>query len=489
LALEHVHATANGVEPVVLDERHVDEPTKIRAAGSVPRFLRTLDDISDGHWFGGFAQHLSDRCAKTGAVASWNLYNQTRCALLFFSRVTLARDESLADVPCARAPRRLPVVLSAEELIRFFAAIEDSKHRAIFMTAYAAGLRVSELISLRVEDIDSSRVLIRVRRGKGQTDRYVKLCPVLLRILRDYYRACGPGDWLFPGARHDKPIGRVTVNRIADHVRWVAGLNKRVTAHTFRHTYATHRLEAGADLRTTQMLLGHRNMQTTATYLHVSAAMTSAAPRAGLIIGRYEARSGGAVTPEPTTESALAGPSQAHGFPVTAGGEALSAEQRHAVEEIREHASHQHELGRAVLWLVGCAVLVIGYLGLRTQCTVRFDPSRWLKLQESNFKLPYVLGMEEQLLYIPLRWPAEQREYLEEVSARNGGQDGLRLVLEEEPDRVIGWLGQEARMPLWATSGVFALFQLAIVCCFATAAGYAFNPAEALAHLLEGRVR
>jgi integrase/recombinase XerD len=210
--------------------------------------------------------------------ASWSLYNQTRCALQFFFRVTLARGESLQGVPCARGHKRLPVVLSQEELRRFFGAIRNPKHKALFMTAYATGLRVSELVSLRVEDIDTSRRLIRVQHGKGQRERYVKLSPQLLRVLRDYCRACKPDGWMFPGQSGQKPIGRLAVNRIADRLRCLAGLGKRVSAHTFRHTYATHMLEAGADLRTIQMLLGHQQLQTTAGYMHVSHSMILAAP-------------------------------------------------------------------------------------------------------------------------------------------------------------------------------------------------------------------
>jgi integrase/recombinase XerD len=210
--------------------------------------------------------------------ASWSLYNQTRCALQFFFRVTLSRGESLRGVPCARGHKRLPVVLSQDELRRFFAAIRNPKHKALFMTAYATGLRVSELVSRRTEDVDSGRMLIRVQHGKGQRERCVKLSPQLLRVLRDYCRARKPDGWLFPGQTGQNPIGRLAVNRIADRLRRLAGLGKRVSAHTFRHTYATHVLEAGTDLRTIQMLLGHRQLQTTAGYMQVSHSMILAAP-------------------------------------------------------------------------------------------------------------------------------------------------------------------------------------------------------------------
>jgi integrase/recombinase XerD len=209
---------------------------------------------------------------------SWSLYNQARCALQFFFRVTLGRDETFGGLPCARERKRVPVVLSQEELRRFFAVIRNLKHKAMFMTAYGAGLRVSELVALRVEDIDSARMLIHVREGKGQKERYAKLSGHLLEVLRDYYRICRPRSWLFPGQKPDSPMSRMSVNWIADQVRRRAGIGKQVSPHTFRHTYATHMLDAGADLRTIQVLLGHRHIKSTTIYMHVSQAKIDAAP-------------------------------------------------------------------------------------------------------------------------------------------------------------------------------------------------------------------
>jgi len=232
-------------------------------------------------------------------AASGSLSNQTRSALQFFFHVTRRRDDSLASLPAARGPRRLPVVLSKQEVSRFFAAIRSPKQRAIFMTAYGTGLRVSELVSLRVADIDPDRRLLHVRCGKGGRPRYVKLSPRLLRVLRHYVRICRPADWLFPGARPGKPIDRVTVNRIAERIRRRAGLAKRISAHTFRHTYATHLLEAGTDLRTIQALLGHSQIQTTAIYLQVSDAMIAAAPG---LLERLQRHSGRCTTTHPSPQ-------------------------------------------------------------------------------------------------------------------------------------------------------------------------------------------
>jgi site-specific recombinase XerD len=208
----------------------------------------------------------------------WGTYNQIRCGLVFFFRITLARNESIDGVPCARDRRRVPIVLSQEELQRFFAVIRNLKHRAVYMTLYGAGLRASELIALRVEDIDSARMLLRIREGKGQKDRYAKLSVHLLEVLREYYKAYRPTGWLFPGKIAGQPINRMTLNRVLDYLVRRSGLKKNVTPHTLRHSYATHMLDAGADLRTIQVLLGHKNIKSTAIYMHVSQARIDAAP-------------------------------------------------------------------------------------------------------------------------------------------------------------------------------------------------------------------
>ena len=192
--------------------------------------------------------------------------------LAFFFRETLGRDDVPASLAPVKQPRTLPVVLGPDELARFFAAITNLKHRALLMTAYAAGLRVSEVTRLRVADIDSARMVIRVRRGKGQKDRYVMLSPRLLEVLRAYWKAARPGDFLFPGAGPDRPLTTGSVRKVCPRARRAAGLGKQVTVHTLRHSYATHLLESGTDLRTIQVLLGHHSFNTTARYVHVSTA-------------------------------------------------------------------------------------------------------------------------------------------------------------------------------------------------------------------------
>jgi integrase/recombinase XerD len=201
---------------------------------------------------------------------SWSYYNQTRCALQFLYRVTLHRDDLGEDVPCPKQPRKLPVVLSLEEVTQFLGAITYRKHRVLLMTAYASGLRVSEVTQLRVADIDSQRMVIRIRQAKGQKDRFVGLSPRLWEILRQYWKAAQPGAYLFPGAQPDQPLSSSAVHRICQAARRRSGLDKRVTVHTLRHSFATHLLEDGANVRTIQILLGHRSLSTTARYLHVA---------------------------------------------------------------------------------------------------------------------------------------------------------------------------------------------------------------------------
>jgi integrase/recombinase XerD len=201
---------------------------------------------------------------------SWSVFNQTVAALRFLYEVTLDREGVMVRIRCPKQPKRLPIVLSLDEMARFFAAVIGIKHRAILMTAYAAGLRHSEVVALRVEDIDSHRMVIRVRQGKGRKDRYVMLSPRLLALLREYWKVARPTDWLFPGDVPGHHITGQSVHRACVQAARDAGLGKHVTLHTLRHSFATHLLEAGTDIRTIQVLLGHRNLKTTAIYTHVS---------------------------------------------------------------------------------------------------------------------------------------------------------------------------------------------------------------------------
>jgi len=201
---------------------------------------------------------------------SWPALNQTVCALRFFYGVTLCRNEVPERIAYAREPRKLSVILGADEVVRFLEAVPSLKTRTALTTAYAAGLRASETVSLKVADIDSSRMLIQVRHGKGAKDRTVMLSPQLLAILRAYWRLARPKEWLFPGRDEGKPIDVQVLHAACRSAAKAAGLAKRVTVHTLRHSFATHLLESGVDIRIIQVLLGHNSLSTTARYTQVA---------------------------------------------------------------------------------------------------------------------------------------------------------------------------------------------------------------------------
>jgi integrase/recombinase XerD len=200
----------------------------------------------------------------------WGGFNTAVCALRFFYRTTLSKEWRIESIAFPHREKKLPVVLSLDEVQRFFAAIPSLRHRAMLVTAYAAGLRVSEVAQLKVEDIDSRRMVIRVRQSKGHKDRYVMLSPRLLQLLRTYWKAAHPKTWLFPGQDGEGPINRRTIWWICQQARSAAGLSKRVTVRSLRHSFATHLLESGTDVRTIQTLMGHASLRTTAIYMHVA---------------------------------------------------------------------------------------------------------------------------------------------------------------------------------------------------------------------------
>lgn len=200
----------------------------------------------------------------------WATFNQTVCALRFLYRVTLHKNWSIPHIPYSRKERVLPVVLSLEEVGQLLQSINSLKYQAVLTTAYSAGLRLSEVISLRVSDIDSGRMLIRVRQGKGRKDRYVMLSPVLLKLLRRYWRAARPSDYLFPGQKKEQHLAASSVQKACRRAAEDSGLQKHVSVHTLRHCFATHLLEAGADIRQIQLLMGHTTPRTTEIYTHVS---------------------------------------------------------------------------------------------------------------------------------------------------------------------------------------------------------------------------
>ena len=208
---------------------------------------------------------------------SWPALNQTVCALRFLYGVTLKQAELPERIPYARTPRKLPVVLSADEVVRFLEAVPSLKTRAALTTAYAAGLRASEAASIKIADIDSGRMVIRVEQGKGGRDRYVMLSPQLLGILRSYWRLARPAHWLFPGRDREHPINPTVLHAGCRSACAACGLSKRVTVHTLRHSFATHLLENGTDVRI-QALLGHRSLNTTARYTQVATSTIRGTP-------------------------------------------------------------------------------------------------------------------------------------------------------------------------------------------------------------------
>ena len=192
-------------------------------------------------------------------------------ALRFLYKISLQKDWTVEEViPAPKKPQTLPIVPSPEEVLQFLGSLTNTKHHAILTTCYAAGLRISEAIHLKPADIDSRRMVVRVEQGKGQKDRYVMLSPKLLETLRAYWRAVRPKGWLFDGDVAGQPISVSAVESACQKAHRRSGLRKPVTPHSFRHAFAVHLLESGTDIRTIQLLLGHRSLATTARYLRIA---------------------------------------------------------------------------------------------------------------------------------------------------------------------------------------------------------------------------
>jgi site-specific recombinase XerD len=234
-----------------------------RVAEMARRFKRSPDQLTK--------EEVRDylRELKEGRRVSRSAFAQVIGGLRFLYRVTLDRPDMVPHLPYPRLKRRHPVVLSAEEVVRLLRSIGNLKHRTVAMVLYGAGLRIQEALALQLRDVDSARMVLTVRHGKGDQDRQVALSSVLLEAQRIYWRAYRPSSLLFPG-RKDQPLTPSTIQRAIKAARLKAGIAKPASPHTLRHSYATHLMEAGTDLRVIQTLLGHRSLRTTAIYTHVA---------------------------------------------------------------------------------------------------------------------------------------------------------------------------------------------------------------------------
>lgn len=242
----------------------------IRAVRHFAGFLGHSPDTASAEDLRRYQLHCVDR-----GVSPITL-NATITGLKFFFEVTLDRVELMAKMRPVRVAHTLPVILSREEVGRLIEAVGNLKHRTALSVAYGAGLRASEVIALKVGDIDSTRMVLRIEQGKGRKDRYALLPPLLLERLRTWWRAARaqgqilPGGWLFPGLNPIDPLSTRQLNRVVHEAAAAAHIDKRVSMHTLRHCFATHLLEQKVDIRTIQVLLGHKKLETTALYTQVA---------------------------------------------------------------------------------------------------------------------------------------------------------------------------------------------------------------------------
>jgi site-specific recombinase XerD len=228
------------------------------------RYMTSPDQISNQQVQDYVLYMLNDR------KLTWSTCDTYVAGLLFFYGVTLGRTSMRLAIPPRKSEKRLPEILSADEINRLFVAVHNLKHRVLLETAYSAGLRVSELVHLKITDIDSDRMLIRVGQGKGNKDRYTLLSPRILQHLRDYWRKYRPSPWLFQGRNPGLPLDRASASLVFAAAKEKAGIHKVGGIHSLRHAFATHLLEAGVDARTIQLLMGHKSILSTMRYLQVT---------------------------------------------------------------------------------------------------------------------------------------------------------------------------------------------------------------------------
>jgi integrase/recombinase XerD len=236
----------------------------VRHVRTFAAFLGRSPDTATSEDLRRYQLHLAKQPISPGSI------NAAIAALRFFFTVTLERPDLVRPLTTVNKPRKAPVVLSGEEVARLLEAAPGLKYKAALSVAYGAGLRVSEVANLKVSDIDSHRMTLRVEQGKGQRDRYVMLSPQLLELLREWWRAARPQAWLFPGQNPVNPMSARQLGRAVHAAASLAGIAKRVSPHTLRHSFATHLLEQNVDIRVIQVLLGHAKLETTALYTRVA---------------------------------------------------------------------------------------------------------------------------------------------------------------------------------------------------------------------------
>jgi len=277
-----MNRSSPGVSPLrqrMLEDMHLRklEPKTqtcyVRAVRRLAEFLERSPDTATAEDLRLFQLHLVDQGTSPITL------NATLTGLKFFFGVTLGRGEVMVKTSSVRVPQTLPVVLSREEVARLIGAVTNLKHQTALRVAYGAGLRAGEVIALKVGDIDSQRMTLRVEQGKGRKDRYAMLSPLLLERLRAWWRvAHAQGKifhkgWLFPGLDPMDPLTARQLNRAILAGANAAGIDKRVTMHSLRHAFATHLLEQKVDIRVIQVLLGHKKLETTSIYTHVATAV------------------------------------------------------------------------------------------------------------------------------------------------------------------------------------------------------------------------
>jgi integrase/recombinase XerD len=274
---------------------------------AVARFALHFDrspDLLDADDVRAYQLHLLSQ------KASWCRFNQTVSALRLLYSLTLKRPDVVVMIPYGKKPKPLPAVLGTGEVARLFAAVSNPRDLMILRTAYAAGLRVSEVVRLRVGDVDSQRMTLHVRGAKGRKDRFVPLSAVLLGLLRQYWREHRPRTWLFPGGKPGGHLSAASVQRSCKRAVRASGIAKNASMHTLRHSYATHLLESGTDLATLQKLLGHNQLSTTLRYTHVGQSHLQRTVSPLDTLPGLPAPSGGDECPDPawTSEPSSAAP-------------------------------------------------------------------------------------------------------------------------------------------------------------------------------------